>query len=309
MVRLRCHGAQPLTATQRSATSVGHDVDLVALAERGQGRQDEARPVTLLVTTRQCSTKEVKVSTKSVCGAAHVLAGGLDSEDVFAHPLLHDLSWSHPSRTEVTYRPRSSPWCTTSPATVGGVPPASRCCRVRWKARCQVTGQAGHQYNKPLRKAAELLRRVTRVLATDTTVWSDDVWIVDSTPVECGRSRETVKRSDLAGWAEYGYCADHDGHARDRAHAIPSCRRDGMAWQAAQIGACTTEQDPGGVGSCAAPYGRRGPGGSSRPDARLGVRQRTPKARITVWVTVFPAVSWAVARRETKRARFCGATG
>ncbi|MFB9576209.1 IS982 family transposase, partial [Streptomyces yanii] len=38
---------------------------------------------------------------------------------------------------------------------------------------------------------------------------SDDVWVVDSTPVECGRSRETVKRSDLAGWAEYGYCASH----------------------------------------------------------------------------------------------------
>ena len=35
------------------------------------------------------------------------------------------------------------------------------------------------------------------------------MWVVDSTPVECGRSRETVKRSDLAGWAEYGYCASH----------------------------------------------------------------------------------------------------
>ncbi|MER6359175.1 IS982 family transposase [Streptomyces sp. NPDC001634] len=64
-------------------------------------------------------------------------------------------------------------------------------------------------YNKRLRKAADLLRRVTQLLATDTSVWSDDVWIVDSTPVECGRSRETVKRSDLAGWAEYGYCASH----------------------------------------------------------------------------------------------------
>lgn len=29
------------------------------------------------------------------------------------------------------------------------------------------------------------------------------------TPVECARSKETVKRSDLAGWAEYGYCASH----------------------------------------------------------------------------------------------------
>jgi hypothetical protein len=64
-------------------------------------------------------------------------------------------------------------------------------------------------YNKRLRKAAGLLRRVSRLLAADTSVWSDDVWIVDSTPVECGRSRETVKRSDLAGWAEYGYCASH----------------------------------------------------------------------------------------------------
>ncbi|WP_411144374.1 IS982 family transposase [Streptomyces sp. x-80] len=64
-------------------------------------------------------------------------------------------------------------------------------------------------YNKRLRKAAELLRRVARMLAVDTSVWSDDVWIVDSTPVECGRSRKTVKRSDLAGWAEYGYCASH----------------------------------------------------------------------------------------------------
>ncbi|MET8810274.1 IS982 family transposase [Streptomyces sp. NPDC004546] len=64
-------------------------------------------------------------------------------------------------------------------------------------------------YNKRLRKVAELLRRITRLLAADTSVWSDDVWLVDSTPVECGGSRETVKRSDLAGWAEYGYCASH----------------------------------------------------------------------------------------------------
>jgi hypothetical protein len=64
-------------------------------------------------------------------------------------------------------------------------------------------------YNKRLRAAAQLIRHCIRVLACDTTVWSDDVWVVDSTPVECGRSRETVKRSDLAGWAEYGYCASH----------------------------------------------------------------------------------------------------
>ncbi len=47
------------------------------------------------------------------------------------------------------------------------------------------------------------------MLARDTTLWTDDVWVIDSTPVECARSRETVRRSELAGWTEYGYCASH----------------------------------------------------------------------------------------------------
>jgi hypothetical protein len=61
-------------------------------------------------------------------------------------------------------------------------------------------GQSG--YNKRLRKSFTLLIRVIRMLAMDTSLWSDDVWVVDSTPVQCGCSRETVKRSDAAGWAE-----------------------------------------------------------------------------------------------------------
>ncbi|MFF0578506.1 IS982 family transposase [Streptosporangium saharense] len=48
-----------------------------------------------------------------------------------------------------------------------------------------------------------------RLLAADTSLWNDDVWVVDSTPVECGRSRQTARRSALAGWAQYGYCASH----------------------------------------------------------------------------------------------------
>ena len=62
-------------------------------------------------------------------------------------------------------------------------------------------------YNKRLRRAAALIRHCIRVLAASTTLWTDDVWVVDSTPVECGRSRDTARRSDLAGWAQYGYCA------------------------------------------------------------------------------------------------------
>jgi hypothetical protein len=64
-------------------------------------------------------------------------------------------------------------------------------------------------YNKRLRAASGLVLTMIRLRAADTSLWSDDVWVVDSTPVECGRSRETAKRSDLAGWAQYGYCASH----------------------------------------------------------------------------------------------------
>jgi hypothetical protein len=64
-------------------------------------------------------------------------------------------------------------------------------------------------YNKRLRKAEDQLRAVIRLLATDTELWDDDTWVMDSTPVECGRSRPTVERSELAGWASYGYCASH----------------------------------------------------------------------------------------------------
>jgi hypothetical protein len=68
-------------------------------------------------------------------------------------------------------------------------------------------GQSG--YNKRLRNALPLIKRLIRVLATDTDLWADPLWLVDSTPVECARSRPTVKRSDLAGWAGYSYCPSH----------------------------------------------------------------------------------------------------
>src|SRR5260370_12667386 len=48
-----------------------------------------------------------------------------------------------------------------------------------------------------------------RLLVCATDTFFDDLWVIDSTPVECGRSRPTAKRSDLAGFAGYGYCASH----------------------------------------------------------------------------------------------------
>ena len=48
-----------------------------------------------------------------------------------------------------------------------------------------------------------------RDLAAATDLWADPVWLVDSTPVECARSRPAARRSELAGAAGYGYCASH----------------------------------------------------------------------------------------------------
>lgn len=68
-------------------------------------------------------------------------------------------------------------------------------------------GQSG--YNKRVRAAGALISAVITELARDTPSWHELLRLVDSTPVPAGTSRETVKRSDLAGDAGYGYCASH----------------------------------------------------------------------------------------------------
>ena len=64
-------------------------------------------------------------------------------------------------------------------------------------------------YHKRLKSARLLLGRAITVLAEHCPSSFDDLWMTDATPVPCAMSRETVKRSDLAGHAGYGYCASH----------------------------------------------------------------------------------------------------
>lgn len=64
-------------------------------------------------------------------------------------------------------------------------------------------------YHKRLKDARPLLCRAIQTLAVCCPSWFDDLWMTDATPVPCGTSRETVKRSQLAGHAGYGYCASH----------------------------------------------------------------------------------------------------
>jgi hypothetical protein len=64
-------------------------------------------------------------------------------------------------------------------------------------------------YNKRLRRLAPRICLVINQLARVSPSFCDRLRLLDSTPVACGASRETVKRSELAGWAAYGYCASH----------------------------------------------------------------------------------------------------
>lgn len=101
-------------------------------------------------------------------------------------------------------------------------------------------GQSG--YNKRLRKMVFLLMTVIRRLGMDTSLWSDDVWVVDSTPVQCGCSRETARRSEVAGWAEYGYCASHSRYFWGlRLHLV--CTLHGLPVMFALAGAKADERE------------------------------------------------------------------
>jgi Transposase DDE domain len=101
-------------------------------------------------------------------------------------------------------------------------------------------GQPG--YNKRLRKMTFLLMTVIRRLGADTSLWTDDVWVVDSTPVQCGCSRETVRRSGVAGWAEYGYCASHSRYFWGlRLHLV--CTLHGLPVMFAVAGAKADERE------------------------------------------------------------------
>jgi Transposase DDE domain len=71
----------------------------------------------------------------------------------------------------------------------------------------RLPGQSG--YSKRLRGAGPLISAVITELARDTPSWDEHLRLLDSTPLPCAASRETVKRSDLAGAAGYGYCASH----------------------------------------------------------------------------------------------------
>ena len=63
--------------------------------------------------------------------------------------------------------------------------------------------------HKRRRRLTETIEWLIGVFAAQSPGASDDSLLLDSTPVECGRSLETARRSQLAEVAGYGYCKSH----------------------------------------------------------------------------------------------------
>ena len=68
---------------------------------------------------------------------------------------------------------------------------------------------AQSEYNERLRRLAPLMEAALRWLADATPATAELLRLMDATPVPCGTSAVTAKRSDLFGYAGYGYCASH----------------------------------------------------------------------------------------------------
>jgi hypothetical protein len=63
--------------------------------------------------------------------------------------------------------------------------------------------------HKRRRRLTETIECVVGIFAADSPGYHDDLVLIDSTPVECGRSVETVRRSELPDAAGYGCCRSH----------------------------------------------------------------------------------------------------
>jgi hypothetical protein len=65
------------------------------------------------------------------------------------------------------------------------------------------------EYNDRLKAAAPLMEAALRWLAGHTPATAESLRLLDATPVPCGQSAVTARRSDLSGYAGYGYCPSH----------------------------------------------------------------------------------------------------
>jgi hypothetical protein len=107
-----------------------------------------------------------------------------------------------------------------------GIPSDRRFLKVARKRLCHLFAEIPSQsaYYKRRRRLADTIEWLLGVFASQSPGSADDLLLIDSTPLECARSRETVKRSALADAADYGWCASHSRYFWGfRLHAIFAC--------------------------------------------------------------------------------------
>jgi hypothetical protein len=97
-------------------------------------------------------------------------------------------------------------------------------------------------FHKRRARLAETIEWLIAVLAAQSPGATDELLLLDSTPVECGRSLETVRCSRLAEVAGYGYCKSHSRWFwRMRLHL--ACAPDGTTRAAALVAADRPERE------------------------------------------------------------------
>jgi len=97
---------------------------------------------------------------------------------------------------------------------VMGIPSDRRFLAVAAKRLSHLFPQLPNQpgFHKRRRRLSDTIEWLIGVFASESPGSEDEIVLLDSTPVECGRSLETVRRSALADFAGYGYCRSHSRH-------------------------------------------------------------------------------------------------
>jgi hypothetical protein len=98
-------------------------------------------------------------------------------------------------------------------------------------------------------RLADTIEALIAQFAMRSPGWEDDLLLVDSTPIDCARSRETVKRAGssslddaLGNAADYGYCASHSRYFYGfRLHTL--CAPDGTPRMMLLTSAKESERD------------------------------------------------------------------
>ncbi|MCA1681333.1 MAG: IS982 family transposase [Actinobacteria bacterium] len=141
-----------------------------------------------------------------------------------------------------------------------GIPSDARFLAVAAKRLCHLFPKLPQQpgFHKRRRKLSDTIEALIAEFARHSAGFDDDLLLVDSTPVECARSRETVMRAGdgrladaLADAADYGYCASHSRYfwgfrlhalfapdGTPRALALTSPKRDEREIAAQMLARC-----------------------------------------------------------------------